>query len=194
MVTNRCSSSEASSARVSAVGSNRTDSASENRIRCFRKLNFAFSGSQRVFTGQEYIYCMHMSRDFGSYVADIARRRRESAAAQKPEVARPEGSKSKIASEAKQPPEHRDIVVTPEVATAASAASQSPEVHLKPEGHGWNTKDPSPCLIKHGDGLLSQADHPSPFQRSRGRNGSAGSSKTAHEPQNIFPIARQCPL
>jgi len=107
MVTNRCSSSEASSARVSAVGSNRADSASENRILCFRKLNFAFSGSQRVFTGQEYIYCMHMSRDFGSYVADIARRRRESAAAQKPDVARPEGSKSKIASEARQPPDRR---------------------------------------------------------------------------------------
>jgi hypothetical protein len=50
-----------------------------------------------------------------------------------PDVAKTEGLKSKIASEARQPPEHRDIVVVPEVATAASAASQSPEVHLTPD-------------------------------------------------------------
>ena len=72
MVTNLCSSWDFSSSQVRAIGSKRTDSASENRILCFRKLNFAFSVSQIILTGRIYIYYMHLSSEWSETFPKLA--------------------------------------------------------------------------------------------------------------------------
>lgn len=62
METNRRSLSVSTSSRVSAMGSNKTPSASEKRTPCFRRLAFAFLGSQATFMYASYAYQAPTSR------------------------------------------------------------------------------------------------------------------------------------